>query len=165
MYAGKLIFPQVMDYLPTHTFRRCVAHYQGERCVKRFRCLDQYLSMAFAQPTYQESLLDIEACLRAHQSKLYHRGIRTTNVARNTSAKTNERRDWRIYVDFAQSLIRIARSFYVDESLGLDLDNIIYTLDTSTIDPSTAPGPGAAATARPDGAPMLFQKRRPYRCP
>ncbi len=134
MYAGKLVFSQIMDHLPMHTFRRCVARYQGERYVKRFGCLDQYLVMAFAQLTYRESLRDIEACLRAHQSKLYHMGLRSQSVARNTLSKANERRDWRIYADFAQALIRIARPLYADEDLGLDLDNTVYALDASTID-------------------------------
>ena len=134
MYEGKLIFSQVMNHLPMHIFRRCVARYQGERFVKRFRCLDQYLVMAFAQLTYRESLRDIEACLRAHQRKLYHMGIRSANVARSTLSKANERRDWRIYADFAQSLIRIARPLYAEEDLGLDLDNTVYALDASTID-------------------------------
>src|SRR5210317_1465613 len=106
MYAGQFIFSQVMAHLPMHTFRRCVNRYQGERYVKRFRCFDQYLVMAFAQLTSRESLRDIEACLRAHQNKLYHMGIRSTIVARNTLSKANEHRDWRIYADFAQSLIR-----------------------------------------------------------
>ncbi len=134
MYVGKLIFSQLMDHLPMHSFRRCVTRYQGERYVKRFRCLDQFLVMAFAQLTHRESLRDIEACLRAHQSKLYHMGIRSTSVARNTLSKANERRDWRIYADFAQSLIRIARPLYADEDLGLDLDNTVYALDASTIE-------------------------------
>ncbi len=134
MYAGQLIFSQVMDYLPMHTFRRCVCRYQGEYYVKRFRCVDQYFVMAFAQLTHRESLRDIEACLRAHQSKLYHMGIRSVNVARNTLSKANERRDWRIYADFAQALIRIARPLYANEDLGLELDNTVYALDASTID-------------------------------
>ncbi len=134
MYAGKLIFSQVMAHLPMHTFRRCVSRYQGDHYVKRFSCFDQYLVMAFAQFTHRESLRDIEACLRAHQSKLYHMGIRSLNVARNTLSKTNEHRDWRIYADFAHSLIRIARPLYADEDLGLDLDNTVYALDASTID-------------------------------
>ena len=134
MYASKLVFSQVMDHLPMHTFRRCVARYQGERYVKRFRCLDQYLAMAFAQLTHRESLRDIEACLRAHRNKLYHMGIRSQHVARNTLSKANERRDWRIYADFAQSMIRIARPLYSGEDLGLDLDNTVYALDASTID-------------------------------
>jgi hypothetical protein len=134
MYTGKLVFSQVMDHLPLHTFRRCVVRYQGERYVKWFGCLDQYLVMAFAQLTHRESLRDIEACLQAHQSKLYHMGLRSPNVARNTLARTNERRDWRIYADFAQSLIRMARPLYADEDLGLELDNTVYALDASTID-------------------------------
>jgi len=134
MYAGQFVFSQVIDHLPLHTFRRCVARYRGERYVKRFRCFDQYLVMAFAQLTHRESLRDIEACLRAHQNKLYHMGIRAPNVARNTLSKANELRDWRIYADFAQSLIRIARPMYADEDLGLDLDNTVYALDASTID-------------------------------
>ncbi|MEO5344000.1 MAG: DUF4372 domain-containing protein, partial [Gammaproteobacteria bacterium SHHR-1] len=87
MYTGRLIFSQVMAHLPLHTFRRCVARYRGEHYVKHFRCLDQYYVMAFAQLTYRESLRDIEACLRAHQSKLYHMGLRAPSVARNTLAK------------------------------------------------------------------------------
>jgi len=134
MYTGKLVFSQVMDHLPLHTFRRCVVRYQGERYVKWFGCLDQYLVMAFAQLTHRESLRDIEACLQAHQSKLYHMGLRSPNVARNTLARTNERRDWRIYADFAQSLIRMARPLYADEDLGLELDNTVYALDASPID-------------------------------
>ncbi|QFY88685.1 IS4 family transposase [Magnetovirga frankeli] len=134
MYTGRLIFSQVMAHLPLHTFRRCVARYRGEHYVKHFRCLDQYYVMAFAQLTYRESLRDIEACLRAHQSKLYHMGLRAPSVARNTLAKANERRDWRIYADFAQALIRVARPLYADEDLGLELDNTVYALDASTID-------------------------------
>ena len=133
MYTGQLVFSQVTDNLPMHTFRRCVQRYQGERYVKRFRCFDQYLSMAFAQLTYRESLRDIEACLRAHQSKLYHMGIRS-RVVRSTLSDANEQRDWRIYADFAQALIRIARPLYAEEDLGLELDNTVYALDASTID-------------------------------
>ena len=134
MYAGKFVFSQVMDHLPLHTFRRCVSRYRGERYVKTFRCFDQYLVMAFAQFTHRESLRDIEACLRAHQNKLYHMGIRTPSVARATLSKANELRDWRIYADFAQSLIRVARPMYADEDLGIDLNNTVYALDASTID-------------------------------
>jgi hypothetical protein len=133
MYTGQLVFSQISDHLPMHTFRRCVQRYQGERYVKRFRCLDQYLGMAFAQLTYRESLRDIEACLRAHQHKLYHMGIRS-RVVRSTLSDANEQRDWRIYADFAQALIRIARPLYAEEDLGLELDNTIYALDASTID-------------------------------
>ena len=134
MYAGKLIFSQVVAHLPLHTFRRCVSRYQGDHYVKQFSCFDQYLVMAFAQFTHRESLRDIEACLRAHQSKLYHIGIRSLNVARNTLSKANERRDWRIYADFAHALIRIARPLYAEEDLGIELDNTVYALDASTID-------------------------------
>jgi len=134
MYVGKLIFSQLMDHLPLHTFRRYVARYQGERYVKQFSCLDQYLIMAFAQLTYRDSLRDIEVCLRAHQSKLYHMGIRSECVARSTLSRANENRDWRIYADFAQALICIARPLYADEDLGLELDNTVYALDASTID-------------------------------
>jgi len=133
MNQGKLVFAQVMQHLPLTTFRRCVIRYQGEHKVKSFSCLDQFLSMAFAQLTYRESLRDIEACLRAQHTKLYHLGIRST-VARNTLANANAVRDWRIYADFAQSLIGIARRLYVDEPFGADLKNTVYALDTTTID-------------------------------
>ena len=133
MYASKLVFSQVIDHLPIHTFRRCVVRYQGNRYVKSFSCLDQYLCMAFAQLTYRESLRALEACLRAQKDKLYHMGIRG-GVSKSTLADANEARDWRIYADFAQSLIRIARPLYADEELGLDLDNTVYALDASTID-------------------------------
>ena len=133
MYTGKLVFSQVMDHLPIHTFRRCVQRYNGNRHIKSFTCQDQYRCMAFAQLTYRESLRDIEACLKAQQNKLYHMGIRS-RVARSTLAEANEKRDWRIYADFAQSLIQTARRLYVDEDLGLDLDNTVYALDATTID-------------------------------
>ena len=116
-----------------HTFRRCVHRYQGNRYVKSFTCLDQFLCMAFAQLTYRESLRDIEVCLRAHQDKLYHMGIRGA-VSRNTLANANKVRDWRIYAELAQALIRIARPLYADDDLGLDLDDTVYALDSSTID-------------------------------
>jgi len=125
MHAGQLVFSQVMDYLPLHTFRRYVARYQGERYVKQFRCLDHYLVMAFAQLTYRESLRDIVVCLHAHQSKLYNMGIQSERVARNTLSRANEQRNWRIYADFAHALIRIARPLYADEELGLELDNTV----------------------------------------
>ena len=133
MNQGKLVFAQLMQHLPLTTFRRCVARYRGERKVQSFSCLDQFLSMAFAQLTFRESLRDIEACLRAQHSKLYHLGIRST-VARNTLANANAVRDWRIYADFAQSLIAIARPLYVDEPFGVDLQDTVYALDTTTID-------------------------------
>lgn len=133
MHEGQLVFSQVTDHLPLHTFRRAVQRYQGERYVKQFRCLDQYLVMAFAQLTYRDSLRDIEACLRAQQTKLYHMGIRAT-ISRSTLAEANERRDWRIYADFAQALIKLARPLYAEEDLGFDLDQTVYALDASTID-------------------------------
>lgn len=133
MYSGKLVFAQVMEHLPLHTFRRIVRRYEGERKVQSFSCLDQFLCMAFAQLTFRESLRDIEACLRAQQSKLYHLGIRSV-VARNTLANANAVRDWRIYADFAQSLISIARPLYVDEPFGVDLKDTVYALDATTID-------------------------------
>ena len=133
MNQGQLVFAQLMQHLPLTTFRRCVARYQGERKIKSFSCLDQFLCMAFAQLTYRESLRDIEACLRAQQSKLYHLGIRSA-VARNTLANANAVRDWRIHADFAQSLIGIARRLYVDEPFGVDLKESVYALDTTTID-------------------------------
>lgn len=133
MHVGKLVFSQVIVHVPMHTFRRCVARYDGNRYKKTFSCLDQYLCMAFAQLTYRESLRDIEACLRAQKDKLYHMGIRGS-VSRSTLADANQRQDWRIYADLAQALIRIARPLYADEDLGLDLDNTVYALDASTVD-------------------------------
>lgn len=133
MYSGKLVFAQLMDHLPLHTFRRIVKRYDGEYKVKTFSCLDHFLCMAFAQLTFRESLRDIETCLRAQQSKLYHLGIRS-NVARNTLVNANAVRDWRIYADFAQSLIAIARPLYGEDSFGVDLKNTVYALDTTTID-------------------------------
>ena len=133
MNTGKLVFAQVMAHLPLTTFRRCVARYDGEHKVKHFTCLDQYLCMAFAQLTYRESLRDIEACLRSQTTKLYHMGFRS-KVARNTLANANSVRDWRIYADFAQSLISIARKLYAEESFGVDLSNTVYALDATTID-------------------------------
>jgi hypothetical protein len=133
MHTGKLVFAQLMEHLPLTTFRRCVARYGGHHKVQRFTCLDQYLSMAFAQLTFRESLRDIEACLRAQSSKLYHLGIRTA-VARNTLANANATRDWRIYCDFAQSLIAMARKLYANEPFGIDLKDTVYALDATTID-------------------------------
>jgi len=142
MNTGKLVFAQVMAHLPLSTFRRCVARYDGEHKVKHFTCLDQYLCMAFAQLTYRESLRDIEACLRSQTAKLYHMGFRST-VARNTLANANAVRDWRIYADFAQSLISIARPLYANEPFGVDLQNTVYALDTTTIDLSLSVFPWA----------------------
>ena len=133
MNRGKLVFAQLMQHLPLTTFRRCVTRYRGAFKVKSFSCLDQFLCMAFAQLTFRESLRDIEVCLRAQSSKLYHLGIRSA-VARNTLANANAVRDWRIYADFAQSLIGIARPLYAQESFGVDLQETVYALDTTTID-------------------------------
>jgi len=133
MHQGQLVFAQLMRHLPLSTFRRCVAHYAGEHKVKSFSCLDQYLCMAFAQLTYRESLRDIQACLRAQASKLYHLGIRGS-IARNTLANANATRDWRIYASFAQRLIRLARSLYAEEPFGVDLAETVYALDATTID-------------------------------
>jgi len=133
MYTGKLIFAQAMDYLPQHTLRRCIQRYDGNKNIKLFTCQDQYRCMAFAQLTYRESLRDIEACLKAQSNKLYHMGIRS-KVARSTLAEANEKRDWRIYADLAQSLIQTARRLYANEDLGLELNNTVYALDVTTID-------------------------------
>ena len=133
MYAGKLVFAQLMDHLPWHRFRRGVARYDGNRKVKSFSCSDQYRCMAFAQLTYRSSLRDVEVCLRAQSSKLYHMGIRG-GVARNTLANANAVRDWRIHADFAQHLIHTARRLLSEDSHGLDLANTVYALDSSTID-------------------------------
>ncbi|MCX7253593.1 MAG: IS4 family transposase [Burkholderiales bacterium] len=134
MYEGKLVFAQLMEHLPTHTFRRIVKRYDGDYKVQTFSCLDQFFCMAFAQLTYRESLRDIEACFRAQRSKLYHLGIRSKQVARNTIANANNIRDWKIYADFAQSLFTIARNLYVNEPFGVDLQNSVYALDATTID-------------------------------
>jgi len=133
MHVGKLVFAQVMDFVPWHTFRRLVAKYRGDFNARSFRCFDQFLCMAFAQLTYRESLRDIEACLRAQPTKLYHLGIRG-NVTRRNLADANEIRDWRIHCEFAQALIRIARRLYAKEALAADLDNTVYALDATTID-------------------------------
>jgi hypothetical protein len=133
MYTGRLIFSQLMDFLPLHQFRRCVEKYHGNYRMRSFSCLDQFLCMAFAQLSYRESLRDIESCLRAMHNKLYHLGIRT-RVSKSTLAYANENRDWRIYADFAQVLIHVARDLYRDDDFGVELDETVYALDSSTID-------------------------------
>lgn len=133
MNSGKTVFSQLMEFLPIHEFRKCVAQYNGNYKVKSFTCWDQFLCMAFAQLTYRESLRDIQACLRGTRHKLYHMGIRG-NVSRNTLANANKIRDWRIYSDFAQVLIRKARRLYSNESFGVELDQTVYALDSTTID-------------------------------
>ncbi len=116
MYTGRLVFSQLMDFLPMRQFHRCVNRYQGNRYMKFFSCLDQFLCMAFAQLSYRESLRDIESCLRAMHNELYHVGIHA-KVSRTTLADANENRDWRIYADFAHVLIHIARDLYADDDL------------------------------------------------
>lgn len=117
MNQGSTVFAQVLDFLPKRQFRRCVARYQGNHRVRSFTCSDQFLCMAFAQLTYRDSLRDIECCLRAMKDKLYHMGIRG-KISRSTLADANEKRDWRIYRDFAQILIRHARKLYVMKTLA-----------------------------------------------
>jgi hypothetical protein len=133
MYVGATIFAQIMNLLPWRRFQTCVARYQGDYKVKTFNCAEHFRVMAFAQLTYRESLRDIEACLRAMSSRLYHMGIRST-VSRNNLAHANETRDWRIYADFAQILINRAKALYANEQLGMDLDATVYALDSTTID-------------------------------
>jgi len=132
MNEGRTVFAQVMEFIPHKAFSRCVAAYHGERYVKSFTCLDQYLCMSFAQLTYRESLRDIECCLRAHQNKLWHMGMRS-RVARNTLAHANERRNWRIWADFAEVLIHEARELYAGDGFGADLDQAAYAFDSTTI--------------------------------
>jgi transposase len=133
MYTGRLIFAQVMDFLPSPIFRNCVAKYRGDFRVRKFSCLDQFLCMAFAQITYRESLRDIEVCLRSQSKKLYHMGIRG-KVSRSTLAEANESRDWRIYAELAHHLIATARDLYSSDSFLDDLDETVYALDSTTID-------------------------------
>ena len=133
MNTGRTVFSQIMDFLPLREFRKCVERYRGNYKVQKFSCMDQFLCMAFAQLTYRESLRDVEACLRAMQSKLYHMGIRS-RISKSTLADANENRDWRIYDDFAQVLIHIARRLYVEEEFGIELDQTVYALDSTTID-------------------------------
>jgi len=133
MYIGKTLFTQVLEHLPWKTFHRIVARYQGDYRVRTLTCAEQFRCMAFAQLTYRESLRDIEACLSAQAAKLYHMGFRSP-VSRSTLADANEGRDWRIYAEFAQHLIVIARKLYAQEPFGLDLTNTVYALDATTID-------------------------------
>ncbi len=133
MYAGKTLFAQIMDFLPWKTFHRLVSRHEGNRGVRTLSCAEQFRVLAFAQLTGRESLRDIEASLSAQSAKLYHMGIRSP-VRRSTLADANERRDWRIHAEFAQRLIAQARKLYAGEDLGLELDNTVYALDSSTID-------------------------------
>jgi hypothetical protein len=133
MNSGKILFSQLMDFLPAYEFRKCVERHRGNYKIKSFSCWDQYLSMAFAQLTYRESLRDIEACLRAAHVKLYHMGIRG-RVSRNTLAHANEVRDFRIYEDFTKVLIEVARGLYAKDPFGVELEETVYALDSTTID-------------------------------
>lgn len=133
MHAGKLVFSQLMDFLPWRRFDTCVRRYGGDHKIKTFPCSEHLRVMAFAQLTYRESLRDVETCLRAVQTKWYHMGLRG-GVSRNNLSNANRERDWRIYADFAQVLIHQARSLYAEEDLGIDLDATVYALDASTID-------------------------------
>src|SRR2546427_637862 len=133
MNSGRTVLSQLISFLPDREFRRCVARYGGDRRLREFSCWDQYLTMAFAQLTYRESLRDIEACLRSLQGKLYHPGFRG-HVSRSTLADANENRDWCIFADFAQVLIGIARPLYAHDPMGVDLEQSLYALDSTTID-------------------------------
>ncbi|MGH9396463.1 MAG: IS4 family transposase, partial [Terriglobia bacterium] len=133
MNRGRSVFAQIMDYIPRYPFQVCVDRYHGNSYVKSFPCWDQFLCMAFAQLTYRESLRDIETCLRSMQTKLYHMGFRDP-VARSTLADANENRDWRIYADFPQALIRSARALYLHDPFDVDLEQTAYALDSTTID-------------------------------
>ena len=133
MHTGRIVFSQLMDFLPIHEFHRCVRRYRGNHRIRHFSCLDQFLCMTFAQLTYRESLRDIETCLRAMHPKLYHAGIRG-HVSRTTLARANERRDWRLYADFAHVLIHRARQLYANEPFGIALKQTAYAFDSTTID-------------------------------
>jgi hypothetical protein len=133
MNLGRTVFAQLMDHLPSYEFQKCVARHGGDSHWRGFSCWDQFLAMSFAQLTYRESLRDIEACLRSMSGKLYHVGFRG-RVARTTLADANESHDWRIYADFAQVLIRIARPLYAHDPIGVDIEESLYALDSTTID-------------------------------
>ena len=134
MNQGKLVFSQLMAFLPLSTFRRCVTRHRGDHKVQNFTCMDQFLTMAFAQLTYRESLRDIEINLRAQAKRLYHMGLRCKTVSRNTLANANATRPWQIYADFAQHLIAMARPLYAQDPLAIDLDATVYAFDATTID-------------------------------
>ena len=133
MYSGKFLFAQLMDSLPKRDFDRCVLKYKGNYRIRRFSCFDQFLCMAFAQLTFRDSLRDIETCLNSVKPKLYHLGFRG-NIARNTLAKANQNRDWRIFADFATILIGHARKLYLHEPLNVRLKKTVYAFDSTTID-------------------------------
>jgi len=133
MHAGRIVFSQLMDFLRKQEFEKCVRRYQGNYRMRRFSCFDQFLSMAFAQLTYRESLRDIETCLTVMGPKLYHAGMRGM-AYRNTLAKANENRDWHIYAEFAQVLIAKARRLYASDDFGVQLEQTAYVFDSTTID-------------------------------
>lgn len=133
MHEGRFVFTQLMDFFPKREFQQCVDRYHGSRRVRRFSCRDQFLAMVFAQLTCRESLRDVETCLRAMREKLYHVGFRG-QVARSTLARANEQRDWRIYHDLAQALIRRARQLYAQEPLSIALERTVYALDSTVIE-------------------------------
>jgi hypothetical protein len=133
MNRGQTVFAQIIQHISHNEFHRCVERYQGDRLVRQFSCWEQFLTLAFAQLTYRESLRDIEVSLAAHRQKLYHSGFRSL-VKRSTLADANEKRDWKIYADFAESLIQVARPLYADTDLGLELKSTVYALDATTID-------------------------------
>ena len=133
MFAGQLVFAQLMEFVPRHEFNACVRRYRGDERVRDFTCREQFLCMAFAQLTFRESLRDVETCLRSLSTKLYHAGFRA-RISKSTLADANQRRDWRIYADLAQGLIARARRLYADEPFGVDLQHAAYALDATTID-------------------------------
>jgi len=134
MYDGQIVFSQLMALVPRRALDTCVRRYHGQRRVRRFSCRDPFLCMAFAQLTYRESLRDIETCLRAMDSKLYHAGFRCGGVSRSTLADANERRDWRIWADLAAVLIGHARSLYASQAMSVELQQTVYAFDSTTID-------------------------------
>jgi hypothetical protein len=156
MHPGRTVFAQLMAHISRYDFQQCVARYRGEYKTSRLSCWDQYLCMAFAQLTYRESLRDIETCLRALQPKLYHMGIRT-RVARSTLADANEGRDWRIYAEFTQTLIRTARELYAHDAFALDLTNTVYALDATIIDLCLSVFPWARYRRRDGGIKLHAQ--------
>jgi Domain of unknown function (DUF4372) len=133
MTVGRSVFPQLIEYLPSKEFQKCVARYGGDSRFRGFSCWDQFLAMSFVQLTYRESLRDVEACLRSMSGKLYHTGLRG-RVARSTLGDANETHDWRICADFAQVLIGIARLLHARDPSGVDLSQSLYALDSTTID-------------------------------
>jgi len=168
MNAGRTVFSQLIEHAPGKEFQKCVTCYRGDSHPRGFSCWDQYLAMAFAQLTYRESLRDIEACLRAMGAKLYHMGFRG-KVARSTLADANESHDWKIFADFAQILIGVARPLYARDPLGVELNNSLYALDSTTIDLCLCLFPWAkfrehkAAVKIPTLLDLHCRRRRPER--